>query len=105
MPVIRTNTDIYSARMYKAMLQKWDFKRKVTHRDWQVAVVMLHQRKTASKETVGIRISEHTKTVNELRRHIKVHRVSESEFVTSALAQGITSSASVHCLAPTDESG
>jgi len=66
---------------------------------------MLHERKTAGKETVGFRINERTKTVNELRRHVKIHGVLESEFVTSAFAQGITSSASVQCNAPTDEFG
>jgi hypothetical protein len=29
----------------------------VTRRDWQVATVMLHQRKTAGKEAVGFRIN------------------------------------------------
>jgi hypothetical protein len=95
-------TNLHSERMYKSRLSKWSFNKNASQRDWQIAAVMKEERQKRGKETVGFKIHNRTKSVLELKRHIKECRVTEKDFIATAFADtnGVTNSASVRCISP-----
>ncbi|EXJ80826.1 hypothetical protein A1O3_07110 [Capronia epimyces CBS 606.96] len=72
-------------RMYKARLSQWGFSKNYSDKDYQICAVLNHFRRNSGKASTAFVIHGHKRTLRDLHKYIKGRKMSEDEFLASAL--------------------
>lgn len=76
----------HSERMYKARLSQWGFSKNYSDRDYQICSVLRQIRLDAGKPRTAFIVHGHLRSLKDLHKYIKGRRLTEEEFLTTALA-------------------
>lgn len=71
--------------MYKARLSQWGISKNYSDRDYQICAVLNHIRQTNGKGRTAFVIHGHKRSLKDLHKYIKGRKMSEDEFLASAL--------------------
>ena len=72
--------------MYKARLRSWGFYKNISKKDWQNFAIMRNQREAIRKPFSRVEMHGKFKSENDFRKYLKLHNVSEVDFIREALA-------------------
>ncbi|EHY59043.1 hypothetical protein HRR83_001687 [Exophiala dermatitidis] len=72
-------------RMYKARLSQWGFSKNYSDRDYQICAVLNHVRQKSGKRNTAFVIHGHKRSLKDLHKYIKGRKMSEDDFLASAL--------------------
>ncbi|KAK5056070.1 hypothetical protein LTR84_012621 [Exophiala bonariae] len=77
-------------RMYKARLATWGFSKNYSDRDYQICAVLHYIRLNSGKQATTFEIHGHKRSLKDLHKYIKGRKMSEEEFLATALKN-------IHC--------
>ncbi|EXJ90381.1 hypothetical protein A1O1_03482 [Capronia coronata CBS 617.96] len=72
-------------RMFKARLSQWGISKNYSDRDYQICAVLSHHRYKKGKASTAFMIHGHKRTLRDLHKYIKGRKMSEEDFLASAL--------------------
>ncbi|KIY01056.1 uncharacterized protein Z520_03722 [Fonsecaea multimorphosa CBS 102226] len=80
-------------RMYKARLSQWGITKNYSDKDYQICAVLHHTRQKSGKRSTAFVIHGHKRSLKDLHKYIKGRKMTEEDFLASALANVKCSSA------------
>ncbi|KIX02476.1 uncharacterized protein Z518_08417 [Rhinocladiella mackenziei CBS 650.93] len=72
-------------RMYKARLSQWGISKNYSDKDYQICAVLHHSRQKSGKRATAFVVHGHKRSLKDLHKYIKGRKMSEDEFLTTAL--------------------
>ncbi|OQV09548.1 Clr5 domain-containing protein isoform 1 [Cladophialophora immunda] len=73
-------------RMYKARLSQWGISKNYSDKDYQICAVLHHTRQKSGKRSTAFVIHGHKRSLKDLNKYIKGRKMTEEDFLASALA-------------------
>ncbi|OAP60464.1 hypothetical protein AYL99_05466 [Fonsecaea erecta] len=73
-------------RMYKARLSQWGISKNYSDKDYQICAVLHHTRQKSGKRSTAFVIHGHKRSLKDLHKYIKGRKMTEEDFLASALA-------------------
>ena len=72
--------------MYKARLSQWGISKNYSDKDYQICSVLNHNRQKSGKRATAFIIHGHKRSLRDLHKYVKGRKMTEDEFLASALA-------------------
>ncbi|EXJ66766.1 uncharacterized protein A1O5_09961 [Cladophialophora psammophila CBS 110553] len=73
-------------RMYKARLSQWGISKNYSDKDYQICAVLHHTRQKSGKRSTAFVIHGHKRSLKDLHKYIKGRKMTEEDFLATALA-------------------